>query len=55
MNAGDEIISIDSKNISEMQFCEILSIRTEMKNKDKYILEIKNNDNVISKINISNN
>jgi hypothetical protein len=38
-----------------MKFCEILSLRTEMKNKDKYILETKNKDNVISKINISNN
>jgi predicted aspartyl protease len=51
---GDEIISIDSKKVSEISFCDILNLKNEIKNKNNYLLEIKNKENEIITINIQN-
>lgn len=52
MSFGDEIISIDSKKISEINFCEILSFKSEGHKKLSYSLEIKTKENKIKTLNI---
>jgi hypothetical protein len=54
MNSGDEVISIDQENISEMSLCNYLALKKDWKNKDRYYLKIKNKENVISEIEIVN-
>ena len=51
---GDEIISIESFNVSQMSFCEILKLKKEWKNKSNYSLTIKNKENKITTIAIEN-
>jgi predicted aspartyl protease len=54
MNSGDEVISIDQENISEMSLCNYLAHKKDWKNKKKYIIKIKNKENIISEIEIIN-
>lgn len=54
MNSGDEVISIDQENISEMSLCNYLAHKKDWKNKDRYYLKIKNKENVIFEIEIVN-
>lgn len=54
MNSGDEVISIDQINISDMSLCDFLRLKKEWKNKDSYILKIKNKEGQISEIIIEN-
>lgn len=54
MNSGDEVISIDKENISEMSLCNYLAHKKDWKNKDRYYLKIKNKENLISEIEIVN-
>lgn len=51
---GDEIISIDSTILNEINFCDILKLKKEWKNKSKYTLTIKNKENKIINIEIEN-
>ena len=51
---ADEIISIESFNVSQMSFCEILKLKKEWKNKSNYSLTIKNKENKITTIAIEN-
>jgi predicted aspartyl protease len=52
MSFGDEIISMDSKKIADLQFCDILSLKTEIEKKDNYTIEIKTKENTIKTIKI---
>lgn len=54
MNSGDEVISIDQVNISEMSLCNYLSHKKNWKNKSNYSLTIKNKENKITTIAIEN-
>lgn len=54
MNSGDEVMSIDQVNISEMSLCNYLAHKKDWKNKKKYRMKIKNKENVISEIEIVN-
>lgn len=54
MSFGDEIISIDSNKIAEMNLCQILGLKSILKDKTSYNLEIKNKENQIHTILIEN-
>ena len=54
MNFGDEIISVDSNKIAEMNLCQILALKQILKEKTSYKLEIKNKENHIHTIQIEN-
>jgi C-terminal processing protease CtpA/Prc len=54
MNSGDEVISIDQENISEMSLCDYLAYKKNWKNKSNYSLTIKNKENKITTIAIEN-
>lgn len=54
MNSGDEVISIDQENISEMSLCDYLAYKKNWKSKKKYNIKIKNKENNISEIEIVN-
>lgn len=54
MNTGDEVISIDQINISDMSLCDFLRLKKEWKNKESYILKLKNKEGQISEITIEN-
>lgn len=52
MSFGDEIISMDSKKIADLQFCDVLSLKTEIEKKGNYTIEIKTKENIIKTIKI---
>ena len=54
MNFGDEIVSVDSNKISEMDICQLLALKQILKDKTSYNLEIKNKENQIHNILIEN-
>jgi predicted aspartyl protease len=54
MNTGDEVISIDEIDISNISLCDFLKLKKEWKNKDRYILKTKNKEGQINEINIEN-
>ncbi len=54
MNSGDEVMSIDQENISEMSLCDYLAYKKNWKSKKKYNIKIKNKENNISEIEIVN-
>ena len=54
MNTGDEVISADQINISDMSLCDFLRLKKEWKNKESYILKLKNKEGQISEITIEN-
>jgi len=54
MSTGDEVISIDEIDITNISLCDFLKNKKEWKNKDRYILKIKNKENIISEIEIIN-
>ncbi len=54
MYTGDEFISVDQIDITNISLCDFLKLKKEWKNKDKYILKIKNQEGQISEINIEN-
>lgn len=54
MSFGDEIISIDSNKIAEMSLCQILGLKSILKEKTNYYIEIKNKENQIHTILIEN-
>ena len=54
MNSGDEVMSIDQENISEMSLCDYLVYKKNWKSKKKYNIKIKNKENNISEIEIVN-
>jgi predicted aspartyl protease len=54
MNSGDEVISIDQKDLTKMSLCDYLIHKKEWKNKSKYNLQIKNKENNIISITIEN-
>jgi predicted aspartyl protease len=41
MNSGDEVMSIDQENISEMSLCDYLAYKKNWKSKKKYNIKIK--------------
>ena len=54
MNTGDEVISVDQIDITNISLCDFLRLKKEWKNKDSYILKIKNKEGQISEITIEN-
>lgn len=54
MYIGDEFISVDQIDITNISLCDFLKLKKEWKNKDRYILKIKNKEGQISEINIEN-
>jgi predicted aspartyl protease len=54
MNTGDEVISIDEIDISNISLCDFLKLKKEWKNKDRYILKTKNKEGQINEISIEN-
>jgi predicted aspartyl protease len=54
MNTGDEVISIDQLDITQISLCDFLKLKKEWKNKDRYILKTKNKEGQIIEINIEN-
>ena len=54
MKFGDKIISIDNTNINEIDFCDILSLKEQMKDKKNYKIEIKTKEEQIKTIEINN-
>lgn len=52
MNTGDEVISIDQIDFTQISLCDILKLKKEWIHKDRYILKIKNKENKISEIEI---
>lgn len=54
MNTGDEVISVDQIDIANISLCDFLKLKKEWKNKDSYILKIKNKEGKYSEINIEN-
>ena len=54
MSTGDEFISVDQIDITTISLCDFLKLKKEWKNKDRYILKIKNQEGQISEINIEN-
>lgn len=54
MYTGDEFISVDQIDITNISLCDFLKLKKEWKNKDRYILKIKNKEGQISEINIEN-
>ncbi|MDI1318082.1 retropepsin-like aspartic protease [Flavobacterium sp.] len=52
MHFGDEIISMDAQKISELNFCDILSLKREGQKKLSYTLEIKTKENKIKTLKI---
>lgn len=54
MKFGDKIISIDNTNINEIDFCAILSLKEQMKDKKNYKIEIKTKEEQIITIEINN-
>jgi predicted aspartyl protease len=54
ISTGDEVISIDETDITNISLCDFLKHKKEWKNKDRYILKIKNKEGQINEINIEN-
>jgi predicted aspartyl protease len=54
MNTGDEVISVDQIDIATISLCDFLKLKKEWKNKDRYILIIKNKEGQIKEISIEN-
>ncbi len=54
MSFGDEIIRIEDQIMSEMTFCQMLALKTKLKNLKNYQIEIKNKENKNSSILIEN-
>ena len=54
MNTGDEVISVDKMDITNISLCDFLRLKKDWKNKDSYILKIKNKEGQISEITIEN-
>lgn len=54
MNTGDEVISVDQIDFTNTSLCDFLRLKKEWKNKDSYILKIKNKEGQISEITIEN-
>jgi predicted aspartyl protease len=54
MNTGDEVISVDQIDITNISLCDFLRLKKEWKNKDSYILKLKNKEGQISEITIEN-
>ncbi|MGL2964457.1 retropepsin-like aspartic protease [Flavobacterium sp. RSB2_4_14] len=52
MSFGDEILSIDAKKISDLNFCDILNLKREGQKKLSYSLEIKTKENTIKTLKI---
>jgi predicted aspartyl protease len=52
MSFGDEILSIDGKKLSEMNWCDILNMKRERQIKTNYLLEIKTKENIIKTLKI---
>jgi predicted aspartyl protease len=54
MNTGDEVISADQIDITNISLCDFLRLKKEWKNKESYILKLKNKEGQISEITIEN-
>lgn len=54
MSLGDEIIRIEDHIINEMTFCQILELKTQIKDLKNYEIEIKNKENKNNIIQIEN-
>lgn len=54
MNTGDEVISIDQLDVTAISLCDFLKLKKEWRNKERYILKIKNKEGQIIEINIEN-
>jgi predicted aspartyl protease len=54
MNTGDEVISADQIDITNISLCDFLRLKKEWKKRDSYILKIKNKEGQINEINIEN-
>lgn len=54
MNTGDEVISANQIDITNISLCDFLRLKKEWKNKESYILKLKNKEGQISEITIEN-
>ena len=54
MNSGDEIISIDHIDFTQISLCDFLKLEKKWKEKDRIFLKFKNKENTISEIEIIN-
>ncbi len=54
LSFGDEIIRIDSYKISEIDFCEIIKLKSLRMNSESYEIEVKSKDNQIKLLKIEN-
>lgn len=54
MNFGDKIMSIDDVIIEEIEFCNLLDLRNQFKNKKQYTIKIKTKEEQIITLEINN-